>query len=286
MLEDQLTRTQTPFRFFALPPELRLLIYHFIFSGSRVFFTPHTRNNILIALRQGDSDAFQATYHWPVLLTCRLCYAEGLPVFWAETRLYARQDSFYIHSSLLHLARAVSDYTRENVRHLRRLDLVRGSEPFAARVLREFKRLRTCEVVFRPSAQIEDVRGELLDLDGWEEDVKQENPQAVERVGFLRADTRRYLERFQLDPEGKVGFVLHLAQVSRRHLRPALVLTKVGQADFVHLNTGRYYRTPLGSPHDGLRDGDHRSEERYAFEEEGFKRLLESDLTESEPRTL
>lgn len=128
-----------------LPAELRIQIYENVFSGSQVVFKPSTRKDRSRGVRKGQSNAFTTTNQWQLLLTCRQCYYEGRLIFWEETRLHGGDlEDLFIAD---YLPPAVSDFTRDHVRHLRCI-----SHQSLWRVLEGFpgNNLETIEVHFPP----------------------------------------------------------------------------------------------------------------------------------------
>ncbi|RYP59225.1 hypothetical protein DL769_008634 [Monosporascus sp. CRB-8-3] len=239
-----------------LPAELRFMVYHFVFQGSRIEYDPTRR------------PAFRATRHWAVLAACKRIYDDGRAEYWRETRVHMGPGS-----GIAGLAARLPDFARDRVRHIRRLD---APSPSSARETPDFLArlpgLRTCELLVGPSAR--------LAFDICEEvDDGPDFPRERVRSGVLMADTRRFLERLRLlligNGRGELAFLAQFNTTWRDH-RPLFPPDPAYPETlcFVNLSTERFRCLSWRDREEFRRDYRHRgAEDRIWFEEEQFAQL-------------
>ncbi|RYP82948.1 hypothetical protein DL770_005461 [Monosporascus sp. CRB-9-2] len=250
--------TQDEPNLLGLPAEVRLVIYYFVFQGSRIEYDPSRR------------PPFRATRHWTVLATCKQIYDEGRKEYWRETRVHMGP-----RSGIADLAARLPDFVRDGVRHIRRLDV---SSPSAARetpgCLARFAGLRTCELLVGPSIR--------LAFDICEEvDGGPDFPRESVQAGVLMADTRRFLERRRLlrldNGCGQVAFLVQFNTTWKDH-RPLFPPDPAHPETlcFVNLSTERFRCLSWRDREEFKRDYRYRgTEDRIWFEEEQFADLAE-----------
>lgn len=100
-----------------IPAEIRRMIYCHVFRGSRCTFDVGNRLDKNKPVRKGQGDAFKATDHRNLLLTCRQAYNEARLEYCAET-YFSRGDS-----SLAMFSETLSCFTKAHLRRLENVEL-------------------------------------------------------------------------------------------------------------------------------------------------------------------
>lgn len=117
-----------------LPRELRDIIYHFTFAGSRLHFVPAYCDK---------PSRWGVTGDVGILSTCTRCYEEGRLVFWDEVIVYGSDG--WPGTSLSRLSECLSDFAKSRIQHVRSVVGDCISNPSDIRLgLSKFPRLKTC----------------------------------------------------------------------------------------------------------------------------------------------
>lgn len=128
---------ESPF-FKKCPAEVRVKIYDEALSGSQLTLVRTSSFDSRGEYRQGGQRTiFRSTGHHNLLLTCRAIHEEALPQYWSKTivfcgfgksvlqdgDIYWSEDKGSFH--LTYLSGRISDFAKRQIKHLRRVDMLK-----------------------------------------------------------------------------------------------------------------------------------------------------------------
>ncbi|KAI0459382.1 hypothetical protein F5B21DRAFT_299642 [Xylaria acuta] len=117
-----------------VPREIRDLIYHFTFAGSRLHFGSGFMN---VRCR------WHVVGHVELLFACNRCYEEGRSAFWDEVIVHGYER--WPSTTIYELSQNLGDFAKSRIRHIRCIRAVRDTEENKLG-LGQFPRLKTCEI--------------------------------------------------------------------------------------------------------------------------------------------
>ncbi|KAH7040228.1 uncharacterized protein B0I36DRAFT_7285 [Microdochium trichocladiopsis] len=221
-----------------LPPELRFMIYGYVFQDAVAEVLSPT---------EGESTmSFKLSSHWSIMATCRLCYSEGRELYWQKLRLHASRGQ-RPGCELSDLLERMPRHAKPRLRHLRNLWISQRpsnetrADQSAADLLGQLPRLETCGLCVVP---VERPREIIIELDS------PKFPANMTQEGCLSSEFPAWVDAFVAGKEEpvsstKVKFLLKFGGPPLcRHLPDSWDFRSAYhpiQAAYINLSTRRYF---------------------------------------------